>query len=56
VKVINGSGNRAEERAAVQCGGRRDISSIFAKLGHNEHPATHRRLAAVLNDLGAASR
>jgi hypothetical protein len=34
----------------------RHISSIFAKLGHNEHPNTHRRVAAVLVDLGAASR
>jgi len=32
------------------------ISSIFAKLGHNEHPNTHRRVAAVLDYLGAAPR
>ena len=36
-------------RAAVE--GSACRSSIFAKLGHNEHPATHRRVAAVLDDL-----
>jgi DNA-binding NarL/FixJ family response regulator len=30
------------------------ISSIFAKLGHNEHRNTHRRVAAVLDYLSAA--
>jgi hypothetical protein len=29
----------------------RHISSIFAELGHNEHPNTHRRVATVLVDL-----
>jgi hypothetical protein len=58
VKLINGSGKRAGRReqprsaAAVEW----HISSIFAKLGYNEHPTTHRRVAAVLDDLGAASR
>jgi DNA-binding NarL/FixJ family response regulator len=32
------------------------ISSIFAKLGHNEQPNTHRRGAAVLDYLSAACR
>jgi hypothetical protein len=32
------------------------ISSIFAKLGHNEQPNTHRRVAAVLDYLSATSR
>ena len=58
VKLVKGSGKRAGQSeqppgaAAVE----RYISSIFAKLGHNEHPATHRRVAAVLDDLGAAPR
>jgi DNA-binding NarL/FixJ family response regulator len=30
------------------------ISAIFAKLGHNESPGTHRRVAAVLDYLAAA--
>jgi hypothetical protein len=57
VRLINGSGKRADRRgAAAQCGGRREqISSIFAKRGHNEPPNTHRRVAAVLDYLGAAS-
>jgi len=58
VRLVDGSGKRADRRgAAAQCGRRREhISSIFAKLGQNEPPNTQRRVAAVLDYLGAASR
>jgi hypothetical protein len=57
VRLVNGSGSaQIGGGAAAQCGGRREqISSIFAKRGHNEPPNTHRRVAAVLDYLGAAS-
>ena len=57
MRLVNGSGSaQIGGGAAAQCGGRREhISSIFAKLGHNEPPNTHRRVAAVLDYLGAAS-
>ncbi len=58
MKLVKGSGKRAgrSEQPPSAAAVERYISSIFAKLGHNEHPATHRRVAAVLDDLGAAPR
>jgi hypothetical protein len=57
VKLINGSGKRAgrseqpPSAATVETSAQSSPSSAT-----NEHPATHRRVAAVLDDLGAASR
>ena len=58
MRLINGSGSaHIGGGAAAQCGAvKRHTSSIFAKLGHNEPPNTHCRVAAVLDYLGAASR
>ena len=45
MRLINGSGKRADRRGSSRSMQRtveRHISSIFAKLGHNEPPNTHR--------------
>jgi hypothetical protein len=57
MRLVNRSGKRADrsEQPPSAAAVERHISSIFAKLGHNEHP-TKRRVAGVLGDLGGASR
>ena len=57
MRLVNESGKRADRRGSRSMRRPRGhISSIFAKLGHNEPPNTQRRVAAVLDYLGAASR
>ena len=56
MRLLNGSGSAHIGGGAAAQSVKRHTSSIFAKLGHNEPPNTHCRVAAVLDYLGAASR